>query len=272
MHLHAYTLVYTNLYACLLICILTETLTICTLNHMLFLVVADIESVKQLRARTITELRGEYANVFDRLRCIIEKKKLDIPSLILRLCSLDDDNTTIFSTDLAFKKIHSTTELFHHIGQYCSIYDYELLEAFVVSTKCEEAIQLLKNFTEELQNSILRDLDLLSKDGGLRDPKDFMNGTHKLIIKYVGRKKCTLETKEIVESIIYECFHLKKGSIIFKGVQEGCVAFVYQISPTVKSYLLQYPLTAKDITVLSDYQIKCFIIDGEELKLPKVHM
>ena len=167
------------------------------------------------------------------------------------------------------KYVHSTTELFHRIGQYCSIYDYELLEAFVESTECEEAIKLLDDFTEELRCSVLSDLDLLSKDGELRDPKDFMSGTHKLIIEYVGGE-CTLKIKRKVENIIYECFHLKKGSIIFKGVQEGCVAFVYQISPTVKSYLLQYPLTAKDITVLTDYQIKCFIIDDEELKLPKV--
>ena len=145
--------------------------------------------------------------------------------MILSLCSLDEDNVTIFSTDKAFKEIHSTTELFHHIGQYCSIYDYELLEAFVESIECEEAIKLLDDFTEELRCSVLNDLDLLSKDGELRDPKDFMNGTYKLIIKYVGGK-CTLKTKEIVENIIYECFHLKKETIIFKGVQESCVAFV----------------------------------------------
>ena len=238
---------------------------------MLFLVVADTESAKQLRARTITKLRGKYAAIIAKLRLIVENRKLDIHSLILNLCSLDEDNTTIFSTDKAFKEIHSTTELFHHIGQYCSIYDYELLEAFVESTECEEAIKLLDDFTEELRCSVLSDLDLLSKDGGLRDPKDFMSGTHKLIIKYVGGE-CTFKTKRKVECIICECFHLKKGSIIFKGVQEGCVAFVYQISPTVKSYLLQYPLAAKDITVLSDYQIKYFIINDEELKLPKVCM
>ena len=237
--------------------------------HVVFVIAAGTESVKQLQARTIIKLKGKYAVMVEKLRLVIENRKLDINSLILKLCSLDDNNTTIFSTDKAFIKIHSTTELFHHIGQYCNIYDYELLEAFVVSTECEEAIKLLDDFTKELHCPILSDLDLLSKDGELRDPKDFMSGTHKLVIKYVGGKY-TLKTKEMVQDIICGCFHLEKGSIIFKGVQEGCVSFVYQISPAVKSYLLQYPLTAKNIALISEYQVNSFIIDDEELRLPKV--
>ena len=225
--------------------------------------------MRQLQARTITKLKGKYAAAVDKLRQIIDSQKLDINSLILQLCSIDEENTTIFSTDKVFKEVHSTRELFYHIGQYCSIYDYELLEAFVKSTECEEAIKLLDDFTKELRHSILSNLDLLHKDGELRDPKDFMPGTHKLVIKYVGGK-CTLKTKEMVQNIIYQSFHLKKGSIIFKGVQEGCVEFVYEISPIVKSYLLQYPLTTKDTELLFENQINHLIIDNEELKLPKV--
>ena len=111
---------------------------------MLFLLVTtDMDNVKQMRACTITKLKGRYAAVVEKLRLIIDNRKLSINSLILKLCSLDEDNITIFSTDKAFKEIHSTTELFHHIGQYCSIYDYELLEAFVESTECEEVIKLI---------------------------------------------------------------------------------------------------------------------------------
>ena len=229
----------------------------------------DIQSVKELHADTITNLKGNYAAIVENLRLIIESRKLNIKSLIVMLCSLDEDNTTIFSTNKAFKEITSTIELFHHIGQYCSIYDYELLSAFVVSTGCEDAKKLLDDFTNTLYSSILSDLDLLSEDGELKDPKEFMFGTHKLVIKYLG-KKCTLKTKEMIQNIICERFRLMKGSIIFKGVQEGCIAFVYQISPAVKSYFLQYPLTANDIAMLYEHQIKCFIIDNEELRLPKV--
>jgi len=219
---------------------------------------------KQLNARTLIKLKGRYAEVSENIRQIIEDKKLDVCSLISKLCYLDDDNVTIFSTDEAFTKIRTITELFFHIGRYCSIYDYELLMAFVDSTKCKEAVELLDNFTTELRSSILSDLDLLSVDGELCDPKNFMPESHKLIIKYIGGK-CTLKTKEMVQNIICECFHLKKGSIIFKSAQEGCVAFVYQISPHMKNYLLQYSITIKNIVSFCKSKIKCLMIDNEEL-------
>ena len=234
----------------------------------IFHVIADdtehnLETTKQLKARTLAKLKGKYAEVSEKIRLIIEDKKLDVNSLIIKLCLLDDDKITIFSTDDAFKRIQNTTELFHHIGRYCSIYDYELFVAFLESTGCQEAINLLDDFTKTISSSILSDLDLLCDDGELRDPRDFMHGTHKLVIKYVGGN-CTLKTKELIQNIICEHFHLKKGSIIFKGVQEGCVAFVYQISSVVKSYLLHCSFTTTS-TFFTENKIKCLLIDDEDL-------
>ena len=217
---------------------------------------------KQLNARTLVKLKGRFASIIEIIRMIFENRKLNVNSLILLLCSLDDDNSTIFSTNRAFRQIHSIGELFIHIGRYCSIYDYELLTAFVEVTKCQEAIKLLDDFTKELHSCILSDLDLLCDDGELRDPKDFMPGTHKLIITYVGGK-CTLKTKELVQNIVCEHFHLKKVSIFFKNIQEGGVAF----SPPVKAHLQQYPITAEKVFSEND-KMKCLMIDDEEVKFP----
>ena len=218
---------------------------------------------RQLHARIITKLKGKYVSVVRKIRLIIEERNYKIEQLILDLCATDDDKQTIFSTDEAFVKITNLTQLFLWIEKYCSMYDYELLLALVESTECNEAIKLLDDFSEELQSSILKDLDLLSQEGELRDMKSFMAGTCKLEIKYVGGK-CTLTTKENVQRIIRECFHLKKGSIIFRGAQEGCVTLIYQISPTVKSYLLQYQISSEDAIKLTSIKIKCLIIDGTE--------
>lgn len=213
-------------------------------------------------------MKGKYAEVSENIRHIIEKKKLDVNSLILKLGWLDHENITVFSTDDVFKKICNTTQLFHHIGKYCSIYDYELLIAFVESTGCQEAVNLLDDFTKTLSSSILNDLDLLCDDMELRNPKDFMPGTHKLKIKYDGNN-CTLETKKLVQSIICRHYNLKKGSLIFRGVEDGCVTFIYQISPAVKSYLLNYSVTIASTVS----KIKCLLIDDEGLcilQLPAV--
>jgi len=184
----------------------------------------------------------------------------------LNLSATDDENQTIFSTDEAFTKIKNTNQLFLWIGKYCNMYDYELLLALVESTECGEAIKLLDNFSKELHSSILKDLDLLSEDGELRDIKNFIPGTHKLEIKYVGGK-FTFTTIENVKRILYECFHLKRGSIIFRGAQEGCVALIHQISTTVKSYLLLYQITTQDVMKLTDQKIKSIKIDDVEVKM-----
>ena len=175
---------------------------------------------KQLNAHTLARLRGRYAEVTVKVHNIIKNKRLNIEALILSLCILDDDNITIFSTDRAFKEIHNTVQLFHHIGLYCSIYDYELLTSFVETTECQEAIKLLDNFTKELHSTVLSDLDLLCDDGELRHPKDFMPRTHKLVIKYIGGKR-TIKIEKLVRDIICTHFHLKKRSITFIGVEEG---------------------------------------------------
>ena len=191
---------------------------------------------KKLRAYTITTLKGRFAEVVMRIKEVIENTKLDVNSLIVKLCALDEDSSTIFSTDNAFEMIHNKTELFHYIGRYCSIYDYELLVGLVESTDCQEAMQLLDDFTKTLSTSILSDLDLLSDDG---KPKDYMSGSHKLVITYLGGK-CTLRTKELVKNIIYEHFHLNKWSIIFKDVEEGLCCFYSYINSSyivVNSYI-----------------------------------
>ena len=114
-------------------------------------------------------MKGKYIKVVGQVKLAIEQKKYKIDELISNLAAADDDNQTVFSTDEAFCKIKNTNQLFIWIGKYRSMYDYELLLAFVESIDCKEAIKLLDDFSKELHSSILKDLDLLSKDGELRD-------------------------------------------------------------------------------------------------------
>ena len=58
-----------------------------------------------------------------------------------------------------------------------------MLRGFVISIDCEEAIKLINDFTKELQESVLMELDLLSEVGKPQSP---MPGTHELVIKYTG--------------------------------------------------------------------------------------
>ena len=203
-----------------------------------------------------------------KIKNIIESKQLKVEDLIEKLCSADNHNT-VFSTDVAFSKITTINQLFIHINQYCNIYDYDLLQTFLESLdECDEATKLLDDFTEELHHSILKELDLMSESNGQLKPKVPVNGMYTLKVKYTGDQKCTLSTKNMVQRIIYESLKLHKPSVIFIGLEEGCIAFVYQISAAVKSYILQHKITPNGLALLASCDIKCLIVDGTEIPVP----
>ena len=193
----------------------------------------------------------------------MKEKGFKVQHLINNLCAADRNKITVFSTDEVFGKIKTYTRLSHQINKYCSIYDYELLEAFVESTDCQEAIEVLTAFTDKMHSSILTELDLLSDCGEKLDPDDLMPGTYIFAIEYIGGH-CTMKTKTTVQNVIREHFHLQKGTIIFKGIRISSIIFVYQISAAVRSYLLQYQLDNQSLTCFAKYSITCLIIDGIE--------
>ena len=220
-----------------------------------------VEVTRQLKARTLSKLDGKLSSTLSKIMCIMEEKDFEVQKLINNLCAADRNKITVFSTDEVFGKIQTYHMLSHQISKYCSIYDYELLEAFVESTNCQEAIEVLATFTDEMHSSILKELDLLSDCGQKLNPDDLMPGTYTFAIEYIGGH-CTIEIKTIIQNVIREHFHLQKGTIIFNGVQKSSIIFVYQISAAVRLYLLQYQLENESLTCFAEHSITCLIIDG----------
>ena len=225
------------------------------------IVVKYVEVTKKFRDFVIQNLRQKYSKVVMNLIQIFKKKKVNIEELITVLCFNDIDNKSVFSTDAAFSTIRTETQLFYQVGRYCrSIYDFQLLSVLVQASGYPEAIEELTNFTESLRNSILKEIDLMSDHGELLHPDDFMPGTYKFIIEYVGGK-CTIETKEMVQSIVEQSVRLNKGVLIFKGFDAGSILFIYQISEVVKHYLLKYKFTEEEVVFLADNKILSLRVD-----------
>ena len=231
----------------------------------LILVTTDVvectEMTKQFRDLLVTNLRTTYSKVVRKLMHIFKEKKVDIEELITILSFDDVNNKSVFSTDTAFSTIRTENQLFHQVSKYCKgIYDYRVLDVLVQASECPEAIKELTNFTNLLQNSILTEVNLMSEHGELLHPDDFMPGTYKFIIEYVGGK-CTIETKEMVQGIVEQSVRLRKGSLIFKGIDVGSILFIYQTSEVVKNYLLQYKFTEEDVRFLEGNNITSLVVD-----------
>ena len=209
-------------------------------------------------------MNGRYANAVDKIKNIIEQKGYQINKLLSNLNHIDTDNLTIFSSPVEASKITKIDEVFSYIGIYCNIYDYDLLRSLLDSINCREAINVLDNFDKQMQNSVLKELDLLSEVG---EPQDPIPGSHTLMIKYIGNK-CTFETEKLIRNVICECFRLKPWSVTFLSVQDGYITLVYQISSNVKSHLLQYNTTTNHAALLKKSHIEWIKIDNEVLKIP----
>ena len=215
------------------------------------------------KGHTLAKLNGKYANVFTKIKNIVKEKGVKIEELLLHLNVIDTDNFTIFSSDAA-STITRIDELFTQIGKYCNLFNYELLVSLLNAIECKEAIEILDEFTRELQHSVLMELDLLSETG---EPQNTTPDTHRLVIKYTG-DNCTGKTERLIRNVICECFHLARWSITFDSVQNGCFAFAYQTSSAVKAHLQYYKLkttAANEYASLKKSNIECIVIDDDVL-------
>lgn len=227
----------------------------------------EVHHESMLQSKPLIKLKGNYIKVVNKIKHIIQSKQFKIEYLIEKLCLIDQSYA--FLTDDEVTKVTSVNELFGHINKYCNIYDYELLQAFLESLdECDEAVKLLGDFTEELHHSVLIELDLMSESEDQLKPQIPINGTYTLRIKYTGDQKCTLSTKNMVQRIIYESLKLPKPSIVFVGLEEGCVVFVYQISAKIKSQILQNKITPEGLALLASHDIKCLIVGDTEIPVP----
>ena len=208
----------------------------------------------------VVNLQKSYEKVFQKLINVFKEKKINVEELIKFLRLHDEGKNTVFTTDDAFSTIKTEIQLFEHVGNYCkSIYDYQALDILVQASGFSEAIKELEDFTEKLQNSVLTEIDL-SEVGELLHPDDFLPGTYKFIIESVGAK-CKIGTKNMVQSIVEQIIDLRKGALIFKGIDVESILFIYQISEVVKNRILQYKFTERDITFLEQNNIICLIVD-----------
>ena len=94
--------------------------------------------------------------------------------------------------------------------------------------------------------------------------------TCKLRVK-IAQDECTAEIQQRVKRIIAEYFQLEKYALILKGIKQGCIELIYQISPSVKLYMVQYKITEHGMSQLKAHMIIALKIDNEDVELMTSH-
>ena len=178
-------------------------------------------------------------------------------------------NDNAISADENLRNAKKVSDVFLVISEHCNMYDYDALEILIKSTGCKQAIKVLTDFTNELNNSLLMHLNVLSDDN-LRCKSNFQptGSIQKLTIEYRGRDLKPEDIK-VIKKILCDHFEdLREEFIQFIAANVGSVKLIFEISLMVKEYLLQYKITTGAATSLFEHQINRLIINDEvELKM-----
>ena len=81
------------------------------------------------------------------------------------------------------------------------MYDYEVLKIFIKSTQCKEAIEMLEGFTIELENSLLKHLNLLSDEQNFKLSLSLPNGKRRKLTIECRARSLTCEDKNLIQDM-----------------------------------------------------------------------
>ena len=143
----------------------------------------------------------------------------------------------IFDEDIS-DKVTTIDELWKKLTCHWTIYDYDILVLVVDLTECKQAQEVLDNFVAKIDPSALEDVDLVLCC------KVYGEELFKPLLRVkVNAEHCTLVVKNEVKEIISKRYDLEKYSLRFKGIREGCIELIYNMSKAVTLYLLQFTVT-----------------------------
>lgn len=159
------------------------------------------------------------------------------------------------------------------LSEKCSLYDHTLVRTLVKAMNCEEAEKVLRNFTSEIDNSLLKELNLLDQYANFIDRNLPYNENRKLTIKCENKDlNITLNDERLIRCKLCDMFKLPEHGFLLADVTKGCIALIYEISQKVKDHMLHCTITYEEIKPLLKVQkfvITQVIID-DELELLKM--
>ena len=243
-----------------------------------FVVVVTITDIAQSveptksrkRLSSIDEIETEFGIMVTKVQEALEKSNTNVSKLLIKLKSTSvvrDRNIPLFDKDV-FKEITSIDKLFETLSSHWYLFDYDVLEYLVNTAECEQAKIVYDDFLASFDSSVMNNYKLVLQCDEFKYKEDLVPGTCKLRVK-IARDECTVEVEKEVKEVISEYFKLEKYALIFKGIEQGCIELIYQISHSVKSYMLQHKLNGYDILQLKAHKIIALKFDSMELNIPE---
>ena len=213
------------------------------------------KSQKRKRLSNINEIEAEFGIMVTKVQAALEKSNVSVHQLLIKLKSssaVRDRKVPLFDPGI-FEKVTSIDKLFETLSGYWHLFDYEVLRHLIDTAECEAAKMVYDEFLASFDSSVISNCNhqLILSYHEFNEGK-VLPGTCRLWVK-IAKDECTGETEREVKKVISEYF---KYALILKGIKQGCIEVVYHISPSVKSYILQYKVNVYDILQLKAHKLR----------------
>ena len=224
---------------------------------------------RQLDRSILETLNTKYVTLIGELKMIFEKeeKRYPVSNIIIGLCTADKGNLTYFANIECLRSAKTLDEVFFYIGRECKYFDFTILKTFIDASGCNEAKELMENYIQEIENSLIVGLDLESEYDNTLTEWD-KNHTKKLEI-ICDKKELKIKEVTLIIETLERCLKLPKASVSVKDFKQNCIILICRIPKKVKYYLSNLKIIIHKLKPLSALKIKSLIIDNEmELKIP----
>ena len=228
--------------------------------------VEPTEGIKRLSS--IDEIEAEFGIMVAEIQEALEKNNVNVNKLLIKLKSssaVRERKIPLFDKD-TFNNITSIEKLFETLSTYWHLFDYDVLMYLVKTAGCKEAKRIYDDFLASFDSSVMNNYKLILKCDEFKE--GIIPGTCKLRIK-VALDQCTVEMEKKVKEVISKHFELENYALVYKGLKQGCIELMYQISQSVESYMLQHNLNSDALLQLKAHSITSLKLDYMEMCIPE---
>ena len=238
---------------------------ITSLRHFIY-ILANYDTLKGSQAAVtlthIEDIELEFAKMTDKIKEELSQYISDsnVDSLIEQLRAISavrDKKVPLFAED-SFKRVSNMRSLWQILSGFWSIYDYDLLKLVLKIINCKKANRILDHFLLQIDPAEIDDVDFVIHYK-VYERTEFPKPLLRVKVKVDKVDSCSRHHKEEVTKALSKTCDLESYSLRLKGIREGCVELMYEMSEELKSYLLSCRVVESDV----QYLINCGIIHLE---------
>ena len=212
---------------------------------------------------TSEDLEVEFAITTNKIKQALCSSSVHVASVVEQLQTISvvkNKNIPLLDEDV-FENVTTIEKLWQKLSRFWSVFDYDMLRILLRIVNCKKASE---EFLSKIDVAAMEDMELVLyyevfERQGLIKP---------LLRIKVKAEKCTNYIRRKVEEVVSSKFDLKEYSLCFRGIKEGCIELVYEISNAMMSYLLQCKVAGYDLAKFAVYDIISIRISNMELKVP----